>query len=191
MRGLIAFAGAPGVGKTTTAKAVQDRLLARGERVGYAPEFARDLIARYGYPRHAALQLHAAYQQREAEKKAMQGGMAVTDTTTWFCHLFPSLFNAGTECEQERKVIEDLGTIAAYWHREYTMTIYLPLHDNIEDDGIRDPHASPFIDREMRAYLARHEDTLPNVEYLPEGMDLDQTVEHVLALLTLQLGAAA
>ena len=188
MRGLVAFAGAPGVGKTSTALAVQERIRAMDQRCGYAPEFARQLIERYGYPKHAALQLHAAYQQRELERSAVVGsGLAVTDTTTWFCHLFPSLFNAATECEQERQVIEDIGAIARYWHREYDLTVYLPLRDDIEDDGIRDPQASPFIDREMRAYLARHDDTLPNVVYVPEGLDLEQTVEYVLALPTFDL----
>lgn len=184
MRGLIAFAGAPGVGKTTTALAVRKHLRDQGRRCGYAHEVARDLIARYGYPEHAALQLHAAHQQRDLEKLARRiHGFAVTDTTTWFCYLFPSLFNAPKAGVQEVKVIEDLGAITASWHEDYTHTFYLPLRDEIEDDGIRDPHASPFIDREMRAYLDRHQETLANVTYVPEGLDVQETVEFVLHTL--------
>lgn len=184
MQGLVCFAGAPGVGKTSTALAVQERLSGLGQHAGYAPEFARDLIARYGYPEHAAFQLHAAYQQRGAEEQALGGsGLAVTDTATWFCYLFPYLFNSPSAGEQERQVISDLYTISAYWHRNYAHTFYLPLRDDIEADGIRDPHASAFIDDEMRQYLDDHQETLPDVTYVPEGLDLAQTVEFALGAM--------
>ena len=175
MGGVICFAGAPGVGKTTQAKRLHELL-----GCGYASEFARDLIARYGYPKHAAFQLHAAFQQRAAEQRAVRAtGLAVTDTATWMCYLYPSLFNGVSECEQEQQVIGDLEDLTRSWHRYYSATIYLPLHDQIEDDGVRDPHASPFIDTEMRSYLAQFEDSLP-VTYVPEGLTEDETHEFVL-----------
>lgn len=182
MEGLICFAGAPGVGKTTQALRLQEVL-----DCGYAPEFAREIIARYGYPKHAAFQLHAAYQQRDLEiAEARRTGLAVTDTATWMCYLYPELFNAKGACEQEQKVIEDLAVISTYWHRFYTHTFYLPLHGRIEADGIRDPHASPYIDERMRRYLGFHGETL-QVTYVPEGLDEHETHLFVLDTLGVKL----
>ena len=85
MSTLICFAGAPGVGKTTSALALKKHLEAHGKQVGYSGEYARDFIGLYGHPEHSAIQLHIMRQQKAWEESAFYGNdFAVTDTAVWY-----------------------------------------------------------------------------------------------------------
>lgn len=184
MSRLICFAGAPGVGKTSAATALQKHLESEGHKVGYSPEYARDFIRHYGYPEHAAIQLHIMRQQKAWEESAFYGtDYAVTDTAVWYSFVFPSLFISPAASEQEFRILRDVGRQAISWIPSYHYTFYLPMRDDIEDDGIRDPKSSGLIDEAMRRFIEDHRDEFRRLHFVPEGLTVEQNVEFALSKL--------
>lgn len=184
MSQLICFAGAPGVGKTTAALALQKKLEERDLKVGYSPEYARDFIKAYGYPEHAAIQLHIMRQQKAWEESAFYGNdFAITDTAVWYSFIFPSLFTSNAATDQERRILRDVGRQAVTWIPSYHVTFYLPMRDVIEDDGVRDPDSSGIIDEAMRKFISDNKNEFRSLYFVPEGLTVNETVDYALARL--------
>lgn len=184
MSRLICFAGAPGVGKTSAALALQKRLEEAGHKVGYSPEYARDFIKHYGYPEHAAIQLHIMRQQKAWEESAFYGtDFAVTDTAVWYSFIFPSLFLSPVASEQEQRILRDVGRQAITWIPCYHHTFYLPMRDGIEDDGVRDPESSGIIDVAMREFIEQNRSEFRNLHFVPSGLSVKENAEFALRAL--------
>ena len=184
MSTLISFVGAPGVGKTTAATALKDRLEQEGKQVGYSQEYARDFIGLYGHPEHSAIQLHIMRQQKAWEESAFYGNdFAVTDTAVWYSYVFPDIYNRPGASEQEIHILNDLGRQVVNWIPSYHYTFYLPVRDDIEDDGLRDPTQSDRIDHHMRGFIELHKHRFAHIDFLPEGLTVPETVDFALSQL--------
>ena len=183
---LISFCGAAGSGKTSLAKACVEHVSSEiNPYVAYVEEYARTFIQQLEHPDHAAVQYHILKAQHKLEEEALHWAKySFVDTSTIFSYIYPKTYSS-TNNKMKLFILNDLKKEVLESSKRYDHIFYLPLRDDVEDDGVRLPEDSPMLDIAIRAFIKEHEQLDAKTTYLPEGLSVADSVSFVLSRLGL------
>lgn len=127
----IAFVGGPGLGKTTIAMDTAAALKKDSIVAGFVAEYARTWMAKHGRtPRNVEDQAMIMRGQRKREAEAsLTQDVIVTDSTTWMCAIYASLYlrNSAGKIDYSGNVsLNDLFEDAIPESDGYDLTFVLP-----------------------------------------------------------------
>lgn len=150
---IVGVCGAPGVGKTTLAKAVRRRLAAEGREPEDLPEVARLITAKgVKIDKEMGEADYDAFLQAYAERDAAPRGLAVADRTPVDHYSYVEVNGNTSENVRQRHRQAAVDGI-----RRYNVLLYLPIQFPLRRDGFRttDPGYQRRLDTSIRTLLTQ------------------------------------